>query len=269
MNFKTIANFLGFSALLMVIALPRFYPAEQSGQAPAADAAASVQALRNELQELARRQQSTATRLADLEQVVTAGLGPLQTPGAEAQDADTDEVESGVAESPTLQSPRRSRNLELITEAGLSIEEYSAMEEQARALALAELDRQWSQRRERYLEGEREPGAAEQMREALGDSAYDRYLYASGRSNRVRINQVLPGSAAEQAGLLNGDIILSYGDKRVFNFSDLRRQSYEGELGEPTLLEVQRADGSIAQMILPRGPMGLSGYRGWREAPSD
>ena len=43
--------------------------------------------------------------------------------------------------------------------------------------------------------------------------------------------------------------------------------SYQGEIGEMVILEVRGASGDISQMVMPRGPMGLSGYRGGRETP--
>lgn len=69
------------------------------------------------------------------------------------------------------------------------------------------------------------------------------------------------------AGITEGDVLLSYDGERLFQFDDLRAASYQGEPGETVLLELRRADGTVAQMVIPRGPMGISGYGGWRETP--
>jgi len=54
------------------------------------------------------------------------------------------------------------------------------------------------------------------LREELGDDRYDRYLYNSKQNNRIRIASVMLESAAEQAGILSGDIVLSYDGRRMF-----------------------------------------------------
>ena len=86
-------------------------------------------------------------------------------------------------------------------------------------------------------------------------------------THSFRITEVEVGTAAEQAGLSDGDIVLSYANKRVFSFDDLRRLSYEGQPGESVILEVRSADGTVSQLVMPRGPLGLTGGRGWSEAP--
>jgi len=48
------------------------------------------------------------------------------------------------------------------------------------------------------------------LRKELGDAAYDRYLFELGRNNRVAISSVISGSAADAAGLMAGDIVVSY-----------------------------------------------------------
>ncbi len=50
----------------------------------------------------------------------------------------------------------------------------------------------------------------ESLRDQLGESAYDAYLYASGQSNRVAVTSVLASAQAGQAGIEAGDHILRY-----------------------------------------------------------
>ena len=45
------------------------------------------------------------------------------------------------------------------------------------------------------------------LREELGDQRYDEYLFNSKQNNRIRISSVMLGSAAEQAGIQDGDVV--------------------------------------------------------------
>ena len=71
-----------------------------------------------------------------------------------------------------------------------------------------------------------------ELRVELGDDAFDRYLYASDRPNRVRVQSLIDGSPAAAAGLRPGDVILSYGEQRILLFGDLTqmtRSCYSGK----------------------------------------
>ena len=103
------------------------------------------------------------------------------------------------------------------------------------------------------------------IREELGDSNYDRYLFASGGSNRVQISSIISGSAAQLAGIENGDVVLSYANERVFTSNDLQRATREGSRDEPVQVLVLRFDEQI-NIELPRGPMGVT-LTGTRSEP--
>jgi len=94
------------------------------------------------------------------------------------------------------------------------------------------------------------------LRDELGSDAYDRYLYQSGEDNRIRVEGVIPGSAGEESGLQRGDVIEMYGDTPIFGARDLRSATTEGERGELVPVQVRRG-GSIVEMWLPRGPIGI------------
>ena len=106
------------------------------------------------------------------------------------------------------------------------------------------------------------------LREELGDADYDRYLYATGQSNRVRVAEVIETSPGAQAGLQAGDVVLSYGGERVFNFRELIALTSAGEPGEMVAVELVR-DGSTTQVYLPRGPIGMVGGRRARVDPNE
>ncbi len=98
----------------------------------------------------------------------------------------------------------------------------------------------------------------QQVRDTFGDTAYDRYLYATDQPNRVRIDRVLPSSNAERAGLAPGDLLLSYDRQTVRSLDDLLRGAANGNEGDSATIEVLRGNERIA-INLPRGPLGIQG----------
>ncbi len=93
------------------------------------------------------------------------------------------------------------------------------------------------------------------LREELGDQQYDEYLFTSKQNNRIRIASVMLGSAAEQAGIKKGDVVLSYNDNRMFTWQELKDATSEGQLGEYVSISIYR-DGEIYSFSVPRGPLG-------------
>jgi hypothetical protein len=94
------------------------------------------------------------------------------------------------------------------------------------------------------------------IRDDIGDDAYDRYLFALGHTNRVIVNDVMFDSVAEDVGLREGDLIVRYGDERIFAPDDLVASTHQGSSGEPVRLEVVR-NGQRLDIEVPRGPLGL------------
>jgi hypothetical protein len=81
--------------------------------------------------------------------------------------------------------------------------------------------------------------------------------YGTGEDNRVQVDSVIPGSAAEIAGLQAGDLIESYADERLFAFSELRNKTTEGEYGEQVAVQVRRGP-RVIETWVPRGPLGVT-----------
>lgn len=94
------------------------------------------------------------------------------------------------------------------------------------------------------------------VRDEIGIDTYDNYLYQSGQNNRVAVASIMTGSAAEQAGMRDGDLILSYDNQRLFSYGQLRDLTTEGERGETVNVTVSRS-GSEMSLALPRGPLGV------------
>ena len=94
------------------------------------------------------------------------------------------------------------------------------------------------------------------LRDQLGDSAYDAYLYASGQPNRVAVTSVLASAQAAQAGIQPGDLIMRYDRERIYNWRDLRDATTSGNLADSIEIEVER-DGDTLQFYVTRGPLGI------------
>jgi C-terminal processing protease CtpA/Prc len=98
------------------------------------------------------------------------------------------------------------------------------------------------------------------LREELGDAEYEQYLEANGRSTNVAVSNVIESSPAQRAGLQVGDEIVRYDGYRVFSMSDLSSQTMQGDPGFNVAVDIMR-DGVPMQVVLPRGPVGVSAGR--------
>ncbi len=102
--------------------------------------------------------------------------------------------------------------------------------------------------------------AGDTLRAELGDADFERYLEATNRSTNVSVSSVIESSPAQTAGLRPGDQIIRYDGERVFSMTDLTRQTMVGEPGQTVVVDVMR-DGNLMQVVMPRGPVGISGGR--------
>ena len=105
------------------------------------------------------------------------------------------------------------------------------------------------------------------LRDEVGDSAWDAYLYASGQNNRVGIASIINGSAASNAGVQVGDVIVTYATERIYTVRELQSATRAGERGEAVILQVRRA-GTLLDVSVVRGPLGVTLTAG-RENPSE
>jgi hypothetical protein len=101
------------------------------------------------------------------------------------------------------------------------------------------------------------------IRDEIGDTAYDRYLAALDYPNRVAVNDVLLDSPAAVAGLQVGDVVLRYGETRLFSPDDLIAATRGGTAGETVRVAIIR-QGQRLEIEVPRGPLGvrIAGSRG-------
>ena len=94
------------------------------------------------------------------------------------------------------------------------------------------------------------------IKQEVGEDAYDKYLYHTGQPNRIRVESVILGSVAEDTGIQRGDIIMRYEGDRLFDWNDLQSATTGGERGELVNITVSR-DGSEMTLTVPRGPLGI------------
>ena len=99
------------------------------------------------------------------------------------------------------------------------------------------------------------------LRAELGDAQFEQYLVANGRQTVVAVGTVFESSPAQRAGLQAGDQVTGYDGTRIFDVSDLNRQSMMGEPGGSVVVDFTR-DGIPMQVVMPRGPLGVSAGRG-------
>lgn len=99
------------------------------------------------------------------------------------------------------------------------------------------------------------------LRDRLGDAEYEKYLTAQGGQASVTVREVIRSSPANRAGLKPGDRILSYDGKRVFGMNDLKSFAFSGDPGEDVIVDIER-NGQRMQLVLPRGPLGITGSGG-------
>tara|TARA_R110002012_G_C11562842_1_gene603574 strand:+ start:311 stop:826 length:516 start_codon:yes stop_codon:yes gene_type:complete len=89
-------------------------------------------------------------------------------------------------------------------------------------------------------------------------------------SNGVTINLVKEGSAAEQAGLQNGDVITSYNGTPVRTANHLDNAIKAGKGKTEALVHYQRGEGDVEQVKVSSGPLGIQseGVKPQSSAPS-
>jgi len=228
---------------------------------PGADLqAAQIRSLQSEMDTIQARIESLEIQLAD-----------LHAENPHARDGSSD---SGSGQNRTSESGEDSLNVAGLTDIGVSPETASEIVRRQGELEMKRLELRDRAAREDYLGSEqffdelRELNAdTPDLRQEIGDSGYDRYLFSTGQDNRVAVSSVISGSPAEQAGVKPGDVILSYDGSRIFDSSELQGATRSGERDTPVSIQIRRGQESIA-VSLPRGPMGVR-LDTTREDPQD
>ncbi len=232
-------------------------PVTETGEHPMENAFVITQAADSDrIQALEQQIRLLGDRIEELEQVVDDELtgtkdsvatviyksSTVDTPVSSLSPAITTEilVKAGIDEARAADIVRRRNEMEL-----------KILELRERAWREGHLDRG---RYARELNELREQDIP--LREEIGDDYYDSYLFASRQSNRVKVASVMLGSPAEVSGMKEGDWIIDYDNRRVFNWRELRDATSRGEPGEYVDVTVRR-NGRLVNLWIPRGPLGI------------
>lgn len=168
------------------------------------------------------------------------------------------------AQSSTSSQPARQNFEQRLIAANIPVDTIQRIQDRISENRLAVLNLRDKASRENWIDTQEYNEKAHQLnntssgiREEFGEETYDAYLYASGRPNRVTVQQVYNGSAAQTAGIQPDDIIDSYASKKIYTMNELRQATIQGVPGETVLVELIR-DGAPVSTSVPRGPLGIS-----------
>lgn len=170
---------------------------------------------------------------------------------------DTDHTQTSFAPARPVEP-----NQENLLAAGVPADQASQLlrrisQQNYRRLELQNLIRRYPQQAAQYRNELRELNQNSiSLRSELDETSYDKYLYHSGQNNRVEVSSVMAGSPAETAGFNAGDIILSYDNKKILSWTDIRQATLDGDINSYTNVDVLR-DGERVTLTVPRGTLGV------------
>jgi len=213
--------------------------------------AREVEALRRAIQSMKSRTAMAAT--AEREPKLRSG-GTHRAQSAAAVSDDT----SGLDE-------RQVR----LQRAGFSREQAIAMTRDLDEVALERMNLRYRAAQEGWLDSPEFAEALEGttdgrrlIRDKYGDAAYDRYLYASLKPNRLVVKGVMAGSPAAAAGLRQGDMIVGVNGQRVYGLDDLTAATLAAGASASVAITVRRGDAEFVESV-PPGPLGIHGGAGY------
>ena len=250
--------------ILTGIAMMHFTADEAATDVDASEAPRSVpspfvevSAPQSDLAEIYRQLDALSSRLQVLEAVIDerADSSADDTPRVAASNNNTAQ--------PQMASANRSLSTEKLVNAGLESSIAEDIVRRKNQLELDKLELRDAAVRGGYLGSERYMDELQalldedvSLREELGDDLYDRYLFNNGQMNRIRVASVMAGSAAEQSGVSANDIVLTYDQQRMFEYTELQQATTQGDREEFVSMMVER-DGQDLMLWVPRGPLGV------------
>lgn len=227
----------------------------------AASLAAETAERRRLEERLASMEEALVSQPPSAEGPAVAALAPGATPPSEV--APRPATESGEAVEGETNAEGLTPMQRALYAAGVDAATVARIKQRADEATLSELYLRDQAEREEWLDTPLFHDEMKLIREAnppirdeIGDDAYDRYLSALGEPNRVTVEDVLGDSVAADAGMQVGDMVLRYGDERVFTPNELVAQTRGGTAGELVQVDLLR-NGQLIQVEVPRGPLGL------------
>lgn len=179
-----------------------------------------------------------------------------QTPAASSEAPEPDEPLAEDQPDPAAE-PERDRTTHLIS-AGFTEERAQQIVRKESELRRAAFEREYATSGTIRPLNAASPSAVDlQMRTWLGDPEYEQYLKAIGQTTRIRVGEVEAASAAANAGIANGDEILTYAGRRVFNLRDLNALMLQTPEGETVSTTVMRG-GQEMELYVTGGALGIS-----------
>jgi membrane-associated protease RseP (regulator of RpoE activity) len=208
------------------------------------------------------RLQRLATELAELRDSDREGAHPVASKPEPAAAAATTDAASSAAALPPSAAALTGMERALVA-AGIDATAAVEIKRRRDGLEMSEIYLRDLAAREGWLDTPRfatEVSEIERqrtsMRDEIGDEAYDRYLAALDHPNRVAVDEVLLESPAAVAGVQAGDVVLRYGETRIFDPGELVSATRGGVSGEAVRVEIIR-QGQRLEVEVPRGPLGI------------
>lgn len=259
---------VGLAAAAYVWHAPAQPAAAEAGAAGYSDTAAAVEervaALETAVAEERDARQTLEDELqmlyAEIDRLSAAADSPRAASARDERPAPREEIERRRAQFGDEPADRRER----LVAAGFTPDRAEWIVQRESELRLEAMQEVFELRRQGEnidrFDPSLNPDAA--LRAEIGDAEYENYLAANGRPTSVTVSSVLESSPGQQAGLQPGDEIVSYGGERIFNSWELNRTMLEGEAGQSVVVSIRR-DGAPMQIVLPRGPIGITARRGF------
>jgi hypothetical protein len=104
-----------------------------------------------------------------------------------------------------------------------------------------------------------------ELEREIGREDYDRMLYATGETNRVRVRSPMKRSPGADAGLQPGDVVLGYNGHTIYRREDLHALARSAP-PKTKIAIVLRRDGRDLHVEIRSGPLGTS-FEEFRERP--
>jgi membrane-associated protease RseP (regulator of RpoE activity) len=239
--------------------------AVNGGAASTAEVAALEDALATEVERRVALEARIGELAAKVEELGAAAQGPRGRP----DDVQRDPQRPGGANIVPRDRQTRDfaeaaqvaerRSVERLIAGGFAPDRAEWINRRVQELRMQQMQAQYDATREgRAVDPALAMGSDRTLRNELGDAEYERYRAALNQPTNVDVFQVLASSPAERAGLKPGDQIVAYNGARVFDVQELNALTFQGNTGESVVIEIRR-DGQALQLVVPRGPLGITG----------